>query len=138
MLTFLRNKAVQKKGGEKIMQQDEIRLKELLETVKTVNSKDKTMYLGDCINYELTEALQKVNEYKKGAELTIKIQIQQGDRNELNILADVSKKVPKGQIKQNTFYQDSKGVLYLDDPNQMKLLDVRKVENLSERKKAND
>ena len=120
------------------MQQEEILFEELLETVKTVDSKDKSKFLGRCINDELTEALQKVNEYKRNAELTIKIKINQGDRNELNILAEVSKKVPKGTIKHNVFYQDSKGGLYLDDPHQMKLLDARKVENLNERKSNND
>ncbi|MEI7474720.1 MAG: hypothetical protein WCK67_08060 [bacterium] len=120
------------------MQQEEIKFEELLETVKTVNSKDKTRLLGQCINDELTELLQKVNEYKKGAELNIKITIMQGDRNELNILADISKKVPKGKIKQNVFYQDSKGSLYMDDPSQLKLIDARKVESINERKAYND
>lgn len=116
------------------MEQDEIKFEELIATIKTVNSRDKTRFLGDCINDELTEILQKVNEYKKGAELTIKIKIEQGDRNELNILADVSKKAPKGVIRQNVFYQNSKGALFLDDPSQLKLLDVRKVESINQRR----
>lgn len=120
------------------MEQNSIRFEDLLETVKTVNAKDKTRFLGQCINDELTESLQKVNEYKKDAELTIKIKIHQADKNEINILADVSKKVPKGAIKQNVYYQDSKGGLYLDDPNQLKLIETRKVENINERKLNND
>lgn len=116
------------------MEQDEIKFLELLETIKTVNSKDKTRSLGDCIEDELTEALQKVNEYRKDAEVIIKIKIHSGDRNELNILADVSKKAPKGTIKQNVYYLDSKGGLFLDDPNQLKLIDTKKVENINERK----
>ena len=118
----------------KKLEQDEIKFEQLLETVKTVNSRDKTQALGQCIDYELDLALQKVNEYKKDATLTIKIKIHQSERNEISILADVSKTVPKGAIRQNLFYQDSKGGLYLDDPHQMKLLDTRKVAELNNRK----
>ena len=116
------------------MEQDEIKFEQLLETVKTVNSMDRTRFLGQCIDDELEAALLKVNEYKKDAELTIKIRIHSGDRNEISILADVSKKVPKGAIRQNLYYQDSKGNLFMDDPQQLKLLDARKVEKINERR----
>ena len=94
----------------------------LLNTVKVRNSSDKQKKLGDCIEQELQEVLLKVFEYKKDGEIKITLKIKAENGNELNILGNVDKKAPKGQIKQNIFYQDSRGKLYLDDPNQMKIV----------------
>ncbi len=111
---------------------------DLLDTVKTVNSKDRARKLGDAINDEVTDALQRVNQYRKKAEITLKIQILPEDRNEVNIIADINKKVPKGTVKQNLFYQDSKGDLFEADPSQLKLINSKEVENISKRRNVND
>jgi hypothetical protein len=112
------------------MQLEDIGFPELLETIKTVNSKDKTMKLGDCIQFELSDLMQKINEYNKDGEITIKLRVNVEEKNELNLIADISSKKPKGSIKQNVFYRDTKGKLYLDDPNQLKLIDSRTVREL--------
>lgn len=36
---------------------------EIAATARVVNSKDRTMKLKDCIDFELKELMQKVNEY---------------------------------------------------------------------------
>lgn len=100
----------------------DINFKGLLDTVKTRNSNDKQCKLCECIERELSEVLLKVFEYKKDGELKITLKIKAENGNEINILGSVDKKCPKGQIKQNTFYQDSRGRLYIDDPNQLKII----------------
>ena len=109
------------------MQPEDIGFSELLETIKTVNSKDKTMKLGDCIQFELNDLMQKINEYNKGGEITIRLRVSVEEKNELNLIAYVQAKKPKGSIKSNVFYRDTKGKLYLDDPNQLKLIDTKTV-----------
>lgn len=120
------------------MQENPIGFAEIAKTVRTVNSKDRTMKLSDCIDFELKGLMQKVNEYNKGGKLTITIDIGIAEKNELNIQAEVKTTAPKGKKPSNPFYRDSKGELYLDDPNQMHLIDPQVVRNLEdEREKKN-
>lgn len=108
------------------LQQTAIGIDELLQLVHSVNYADRTKTLHDCVDDELDMVLQKVNEYRKNAEITIKINIAQGDRNQLNITGTVTSKAPKGKINQNIFYLDSKDAkLFIDDPNQLKIFKVR-------------
>ena len=107
---------------------EKIGFDELIELVHSVNLYDRAKSLKDCIQDELDMVLTKVNEYKRGGEITIKIKIAQGDRQQLNITGEVTSKSPKGHINQNIFYQDNKdGSLYLDDPNQLKIFKVREI-----------
>ena len=107
---------------------EDITIDELLQLVHSVNLYDRTKNLRDCIQDELEFALQKVNEYRRNAEINIKIKIAQGDRCQLNITGEVTSKTPKGSINQNIFYQDGKdGKLYVDDPNQLKIFKVSKL-----------
>jgi len=109
------------------MEPQELTIQDLLTAIMAVNSRNKTQTLGDCIQFELDEALQRVNEHKADAELNIKLKIKHDDRQQIMIFADVSKKVPKGTVKKNFFYIGHKGELLQDDPDQLKLIDTRKV-----------
>lgn len=107
---------------------------EIAAITRTVNSKDRTMKLKDCIDFELKELMQKINEYNKGGKLTITLDIGIAEKNELNIQAEVKTQKPKGKKPSNAFYRDNKGELYVDDPNQMHLIDPQTVRNLREEK----
>ena len=107
---------------------------EIAAITRTVNSKDRTMKLKDCIDFELRELMQKINEYNKGGKLTITLDIGIAEKNELNIQAEVKTQKPKGKKPSNAFYRDNKGELYIDDPNQMHLIDPQIVKTLREEK----
>lgn len=111
-----------------LLEQEKIGFDELIDYVHSVNLYDRAKTLRACIQDELDMVLGKVNEYKRGAEINIKIKFAQGDRQQLNITGEVTSKSPKGHISQNIFYQDNKdGSLYLDDPNQLKMFAVRDI-----------
>ncbi len=101
---------------------DKIGFDEMLELVHSTNLYDRTKTLGDCIRDEIEFVLKKVAEYRKAGSVTIKLNFGCGDRSEINVTADVTSQAPKGKVKQNIFYQDSKdGSLYTDMPNQTKI-----------------
>lgn len=112
--------------------EENIGFKELLKTVRVINSKNKQQKLGDCIDFELEDLMQSVNEYNKGGKIVIEIGIGIEEKNELNLQAIVKTSKPKGKIPKNPFYRDQKGQLYLDDPNQLKLISSRQVYDLQE------
>lgn len=118
------------------MQDNPIGFTEIIATIRTVNSKDRTMKLKECIDFELKGLMQKVNEYNKGGKLTIILDIGIAEKNELNIQAEVKTTAPKGKKPNNPFYRDSKGELYLDNPNQMRLIDSQVVRNLNDERET--
>lgn len=120
------------------MEEQEIGFQELMATIRTVNSKDRTMKLGDCIEFELKDLMSKINEYNKGGKIAIELFIDVAEKNELNIQANIKTTKPKGKKPSNPLYRDSKGSLYLDDPNQLKLIDTRKVQELHNKGAANE
>ncbi|MBR3655263.1 MAG: hypothetical protein IKR34_02075 [Candidatus Gastranaerophilales bacterium] len=99
-----------------------IGFKELLLTTRVIDSKNHQCKLGKCIDFELDNLMQAINEYNKGGKLTITIDIGVAEKNELNIQAEVKTNPPKGKKPSNPFYRDYKGRLFMDDPNQMKLI----------------
>jgi len=108
--------------------EEDLNFEALLLQVHSVNLHDKAKTLGECIDDELFMALQKVNEYKRNAEISVKLTIRQGDRQQVQIIADVSSKVPKGCITSNVFYQEHKeGKLFADDPNQLRMFTVKDI-----------
>lgn len=117
-----------------MQQTDNVGFIELLSSVKTVNTQNKAQYLKECLDFELKQAMGRIAEYKQEATIVLKLKIKPDGKNELNILAEVDSKLPKGKIKQNLFYQDAKGELVLEDPSQLKLLDTKKVETFEKRK----
>lgn len=110
--------------------EEKIGFDELLKTMRVINSKNKQQKLGDCINYELEDLMQSINEYNKGGKIVIEIAIGIEEKNELNLQAVVKTTKPKGKIPKNPYYRDQKGQLYLDDPNQLKLISSRQVYEL--------
>lgn len=108
--------------------EEKIGFSELLKTIRVLNSKNKQCKLGECIDFELDDLMQAVNEYNKGGKITIEIGIGIEEKNELSLQAVVKTSKPKGKIPRNPFYRDQKGQLYLDDPNQLKLIPRKVVE----------
>jgi hypothetical protein len=112
--------------------EEKIGFSELLKTVRVLNSKNKQQKLGDCVDFELDDLMQAINEYNKGGKITIEIGIEIEEKNELSLKATVKTNKPKGKVPKNPFYRDQKGQLYLDDPNQLKLISPRQVYDLQE------
>lgn len=106
--------------------------KELLLTTRVIDSKNRQCKLGKCIDYELDDLMQAINEYNKGGKITIEIGIGVEEKNELSIQATVKTSKPKGKIPKNPYFRDQKGHLYMDDPNQLKIFNPRKVVEIQE------
>ena len=106
--------------------------KELLQSLRVIDSKNRQTKLGKCIDFEMEDLMQAINEYNKGGKITIEICIGIEDKNELNLQATVKTCKPKGKIPRNPYYRDQKGQLYLDDPNQLRLFSARQVVDLQE------
>ena len=94
---------------------------ELLSTTRVVDSKNRQVKLGKCIDFELSELLQAINKLGKAGSMTIDLKILVGDGNELGIQATVKTKKPNRKTPTNPYYTDVHGNLYLDDPEQLRL-----------------
>ena len=114
--------------------EENLTFEQIAQTLQTVNSKNKVMQLDECIDFELRELAQRVYQYRKGAELNITLKFNPDSRNELQVLAEVKTKIPKGKVKENLLYIDSKGNLFQEDPDQLKLLDKKQVDSINARK----
>lgn len=106
--------------------------KELLLTTRTIDSKNRQVKLGKCIDFELQELMQAINEYNKGGSISIDIKIGVKEKNELSIQATVKTTKPKGKVPSNPYFRDQKGNLYMDDPNQLKIFNTRTVVDINE------
>ena len=61
--------------------------------------------------------MQAISKYSESGKMTITLDFQVAKKSkELNVIATVEIKKPKGKITSNTFYRDEKGNIYLDDP----------------------
>lgn len=100
------------------LQEDEtLKFENLLAEVRSVDNKDRTKYLIDCCNNNLKELMQAISKYSESGKMTITIDFQVAKKSkELNVIATVDIKKPKGKVDHNTFYRDDKGNIYLDDP----------------------
>lgn len=84
--------------------------------VRSVDNWDRTKYLLDCCNNNLKELMQAISKYSESGKMTITIDFQVAKKSkELNVVATVDIKKPKGKIDHNTFYHEN-GKIYLDDP----------------------
>lgn len=119
-------------SGEQISTEPTVGFKELLMTTRVIDSKNRQCKLGKCIDFELEDLMQAINEYNKGGKITIDIAIGVEEKNELSIQATVKTSKPKGKIPRNPYYRDQKGRLYMDDPNQIKLFNTRTVVDIKE------
>ena len=89
----------------------------LLAEIRTVDCKDRTKYLVDAINTDLSDLMQGIAKYNESGKMIITLDFQVSKKSkEMNIIADIQTKKPKGKITSNTFYRDNKGKIYLDDP----------------------
>ncbi len=109
-----------------------IGFKELLMTTRTIDSKNRQVKLGKCIDFELEDLMQAINEYNKGGKINIEITIGIEEKNELSIQATVKTSKPKGKTPKNPYYRDQKGNLYMDDPNQLKIFSSKTVVDIAE------
>lgn len=102
---------------QELSEDETLKFEHLLAEVRSVDNKDRTKYLIDCCNNNLKELMQAISKYSESGKMTINLEFQVAKKSkELNIVATVEIKKPKGKITSNTFYRDEKGNIYLDDP----------------------
>jgi len=100
-----------------IGESESLKFEHLLAEVRSVDNKDRTKYLIDCCNNNLKELMQAISKYSESGKMTITIDFQVAKKSkELNVVASVDIKKPKGKVDHNTFYRDEKGNIFLDDP----------------------
>lgn len=114
-----------KEEKEKIqMSHDEkLKFKDMLLSLKVIDSNDRVKSLSDCIECEYEELVSKITEYNQDGEINIKLKfkVDKKTKHGIEIMGEVSKKSPRG-IPKNSFYRDARtNGLYLEDPDQMKL-----------------
>ena len=103
--------------GQELQEDETLKFENLLAEVRSVDNKDRTKYLIDCCNNNLKELMQAISKYSESGKMTITIDFQVAKKSkELNVIATVDIKKPKGKVDHNTFYRDDKGNIYLDDP----------------------
>lgn len=120
------------------MADEKLNFMDLLSMVKVIDDDDRVRKFKDCVEQQFQEVSRKVAEYGRDGSLTIslKFQCDKKNKNGINLFAEVKKAIPKGS-QANPFYRDARtGGLYLDDPNQTKLFDVNKVQNIQSGKDA--
>lgn len=110
---------------------EEILFENILAEVRASDYNDRTKLLIDAVNNEIKDVMQAVNKYNQNGSIKITLKFTCIKANEMNISAEVEGKKPKGQATGTTMYRDLKGRLYMDDPNQMKLLDPQNVHKIS-------
>lgn len=120
------------------MADEKLNFMDLLSMVRVIDDDDRVRKFKDCVEQQFQEVSRKVAEYGRDGSLTIslKFQCDKKNKNGINLFAEVKKAIPKGS-QANPFYRDARtGGLYLDDPNQTKLFDVNKVQNIQSGKDA--
>jgi len=110
--------------------EEEILFENILAEVRASDYNDRTKLLIDAVNNEIKDVMQAVNKYSKNGSIKITLNFTCVKANEMQISAEVEGKKPKGQATGTTMYRDLKGRLYMDDPNQMKLLDPQNVHKI--------
>lgn len=111
------------------MAEEKLNFMDMLATIRVIDDNDRSRSFKESVEKAFDEVTQKVSQYVKDGELTIKFKFccDKKSKNIVDVYADITKKLPKGSQK-NSFYRDSRtGGFYLDDPEQMKLFDGGKV-----------
>ncbi len=119
-------------GEEQQTQEQEngLLFENILSEVRAHNCNDRTKLLIDAINDELKAVMQAITKYSKDGSISIKLEFKCLQANEMMISAKIDSKKPRGQSTGTRMYRDEKGQLYMDDPNQLKLIDARKVQSI--------
>ena len=111
-------------------QENGLLFENILCEVRAHNCNDRTKLLIDAINDELKAVMQAITKYSKDGSISIKLNFKCLQANEMMISAMIDSKKPRGQSTGTRMYRDEKGQLYMDDPNQLKLIDARKVQSI--------
>lgn len=111
---------------------EEILFENILAEVRASDHSDRTRLLIDAVNSEIKDVMAAVNKYNSNGsiKITLRFDCVPKRANEMVISAEVEGKKPKGQATGTTMYRDLKGRLYMDDPNQMKLLDPQNIHKI--------
>lgn len=120
------------------MPEEKLKFMDMLSMVRVIDDDDRVRKFKDCIESDFDFVQRKVSEYGRNGKLVIEIQFQcdKKSKNGVNIFAEVKKKIPKG-VQCNPFYRDSRtGGLYLDDPNQLKMFDMKQVREFPDSSKS--
>ncbi len=111
------------------MADEKLKFMDMLSMMRVIDDDDRVRKFEDCIETQFDLVSKKVSEYGKDGKLVIEVKFQcdKKSKNGVNIFAEVKKTIPKG-VQANPFYRDSRtGGLYLDDPDQLKLFNSKKV-----------
>jgi hypothetical protein len=87
--------------------------------------KDQRCTVKDAMNRALTELSKKVYQYKRGGNITLKIEMKPDAMNLVKIEVLIHESQPKAGAIAMAAYLDSRGNLYGDDPNQQPLPGIR-------------
>ena len=115
------------------MADEKLKFMDMLSMMRVIDDDDRVRKFEDCIENNFDIVSKKVAEYGRDGKLVIEVKFQcdKKNKNGVNIFAEVKKTIPKG-CQANPFYRDSRtGGLYLDDPDQLKLFDSKRVVPMS-------
>ena len=104
---------------------EELNFMQMLSTIKVVDDDDRIRKFGDCIESQYNAVSRKVSEYHKDGELIIRMRFQYDKKckNGVNVSAEVSRKIPKGSVSNQFYFDERSGKIYFDDPNQLKMFE---------------
>ena len=105
------------------MEDNKLDFMQMLSTMKVIDDDDRVRGFKECIENQYSIVSRKVSEYHKDGELVIKMKFQYDKKckNGVNVSAEVSRKIPKGSIANQFYFDERTGSIYFDDPNQLKL-----------------
>lgn len=109
----------------------EVLFQNICADVRASNCKDRTRFLIDSMNDEIKDVMQAINKYGKDGQIKLTLRFKCVQANEMLISAEIESKKPKGQATGTRMFRDNKGRLYMDDPNQLKLLDKNNVHSIN-------
>ncbi|MEI8128010.1 MAG: hypothetical protein WCG95_00200 [bacterium] len=121
------------------MLEEAMKFEELIGVLHVIDKGDKMKPLNKAIQQEYENLVQKINEYNTGGELIIKLKfvIPKDTKNEIEIVPEVTSKEPK-RSKRNRLYRDGRAAgIFIDNPDQLHIVDVRKINSDGEKKKIN-
>lgn len=108
----------------------EILFEIMLAELNASNNKDRTRALIDAMNDDIKDMMQAINKYQKDGKITLTLKFKCRQANEMEISAEIKTEKPKGIARGTQMFRDAKGRLYMDDPNQTKLFEVRRLQEV--------
>lgn len=119
------------------MQEEAMKFEELLKNFTVVDKHDKTKPLGTAIQHEYENLVEKINEYGRGGDLTIKIKLApvKDTKNEVSAKIEITSKPPKRSANNRVYIDPRANGLFLDNPDQEKLFSVKELNSDNGKKK---